>query len=614
MKVRIPKAFLTLSLLPLLSGCFGWIIPSGDNEDYSIKTIELSHNVVTMGENQRVRITATGYTSQGYRADEKEFSWSIKNTNIASIEPSTEGYAFINSLTEGTTYLSVTSLSNSKISATSEIRVSSSPVIAKSSLSNTYKDYVNAFAESTSSAPLSGSLKALIIPVWFTDSSNYITNKDNVKADIQTVYLGSEKDTGWHSVKSFYEVESRGKLTFDGFVTDWFSCGYPSSRFHKDTSQATYTSSLVGDAFSWYKRKYGTTNLKDFDRDNDGYIDSIMLIYGAPDCRADSSNNDNMWAYCYWLFSSPNKTSPNVNAFFWASYDFMYDEFTSFSRAGKKYAGGDTTYSNLDAHTFIHEMGHIFGLDDYYDYSNQCKPAGSFSMQDCNVGSHDPFSRMAFGWDDPYVVTENTSIHLNPYQSSGDLVLLSSNPDSFSYSPFDEYILLELYTPTGLNTFDTLHSYRASYPTGALTAGIRIWHVDARLIDFTSYHDGQPITESMIKKGIEEGHIYTQAMSNTYFDNNGGDSNAYVTRLGEEYADYNILQLIHNSSLTSYRPNKDFTDTSLFKTGSRFTLSSFSRQFKNGNKMNDGTSFNWSINFKNVNGFGADIEITHIAS
>ena len=66
--------------------------------------------------------------------------------------------------------------------------------------------------------------------------------------------------------------------------------------------------------------------------------------------------------------------------------------------------------------------------DGDYDYGwNSYTFAGAFSMQDHNVGGHDPFSMMALGWVDPYVPTESSTITLQPFESSGDVILLSPN-------------------------------------------------------------------------------------------------------------------------------------------------------------------------------------------
>ena len=71
-------------------------------------------------------------------------------------------------------------------------------------------------------------------------------------------------------------------------------------------------------------------------------------------------------------------------------------------------------------------------------------------MQDYNVGGHDPFSSYALGWGKAYIPAESMTINLKPFATSGEMILLTPNFNKYN-SPFDEYILLEYYTPTGLN-------------------------------------------------------------------------------------------------------------------------------------------------------------------
>lgn len=595
----------------LLTGCFDPQITPSQTED--VASITLSKNKVRMGVDSKSTVKATSYTLDNVRTEDQSVTWNvIENDGVVSISVLNNFMVEITSLKLGSAKLVCTSSSNDKVTATSLIEVTDEYIPQEISFKDNYKDYVNNYMYDISSAPTLGSAKILVIPVWFTDSKNYIKNKDSVKSDIQTAYFGSETETGWHSVKSYYEVESRGQLTLDGFVSDWYECGSSSSTLGYDKTSSK-TTSLVQSAFRWFKTTYSSMDLKDFDRDNDGFIDSIMLIYGAPDYRTlQNENLSNLWAYCYWTGGSANKQSPNVNVFFWASYDFMYNSVSAFRRAGSAYGGGDTSFCKIDAHTFIHEMGHVFGLEDYYDYSEQYNPAASFSMQDFNIGAHDPFSRIAYGWDTAYLPTKSCSIEVNPYESSGDLVLLSSNPDGFNNTPYDEYLLLELYTPTGLNEFDHKHSYNNRYPTGAYSPGFRIWHVDARLLDVTSYDGYDSVSPSLIRNtGITSGRKYTLAMSNTYYKMNS-DSNNYITYLGENYADYNILQLIRNSTTTTYKPTDDFSNSSLFMSGSEFSMAKYNKQFKQSQAMNDGSSLGWTIKFKNVTSTGATIELTRI--
>ena len=465
--------------------------------------------------------------------------------------------------------------------------------LERAEIRQTYADVIDNNCYPLDGAPTVGECKLLVIPVWFTDSATYVSTdkKANVKADIEKAYFGTQSETGWHSVKSYYETESSGKLSISGVVSDWYSPGISMATAGQYGSSVT--ANLATSAADWYFTQNPSQSRADFDCDNNGYLDGVLLIYAAPDYMVlNNSDYSNLWAYCFWAqdTSVKNVASPGLNVFFWASYDFMYGSNTVSSRTGKSYYHGDTRYCTIDAHTLIHEMGHVFGLDDYYDYGeNGYSPAGDFSMQDYNIGGHDPYSTMAFGWSDPYIPTESCELVIGAFQTTRELVLLTPEWNTYD-SPFDEYLLLELYTPTGLNAFDSTHKYQNAYPQGPNQIGLRVWHVDSRLQYFSTSWDfsiNNLTTDARHKpqsyyKGV------TLAFSNTY----DGD---YMTPLGEDYADYNVLQLIRNNTAETYRPTGSLSNASLFGDGSSFDMSTYRSQFVNGTNLNNGKALGWSF-------------------
>ena len=478
----------------------------------------------------------------------------------------------------------------------------------------TYNDFVKNNVYNISACPLVGSPKLLVIPVWFNDSSTFITTskKDNVKSDIEKAYFGTTTDTGWHSVSSYYREESKGILQLTGTVSDWFECGTS----YKTAGRSDYdTAGLVDRAVRWYFTNNPTDDRENYDSDGDGVLDGVMLIYAAPDYRTLGKDEySNLWAYCYWI--QPDSVSSTVypNVYFWASYDFMYGSNIVYTRTGNsKYYNGDTLHCTLDAHTYIHEMGHVFGLEDYYDYSNNSYlPAGAFSMQDYNLGGHDPYSVFACGWASAYVPTSSDTITISSFQENHDLIILSPEFNSYD-SPFDEYLMLELYTPTGLNALDATYKYQSQF-SGPSQAGIRLWHVDARLATPTSSIGSSfALAGSNTKQGATWG--ITHAFSNTYDD--GEDATAdYLSHMGRGNYDYNILQFIRNDKRVTYYPENYMTDSDLFCKGDTFTISNFSKQFVKGTKLNNGKDVGWSFTVNDialVNGqYTATIQVTKI--
>ena len=491
-----------------------------------------------------------------------------------------------------------------------EIEPLDGPQISAISAGKIYKDYVNNNVYSLSSTPSKGTAKLLVVPVWFSDSNNYIKvdKRDGVRSDIQKAYFGTNAETGWRSVKTYYEEESHGALTLTGTVTDWYVLTDASSKYTSSNSGGDATVDLVNKAADWYFSNHSGESRKDYDRDGDGYLDGVMLIYARPDYRsANQSSNSNLWAYCYWVqdTSKKNVNNPGANAFFWASYDFMYGSNIASSKTGQSaLGGGDTSHCSIDAHTYIHEMGHMFGLEDYYDYSNYgYSPAGGFSMQDYNVGGHDPYSSFALGWGKAYVPTQTITIKVKPFATTGEMIVLSPAWNSLN-SPFDEYLILEYYTPNGLNQFDTQYQYSSYYPKGTTQSGIRLWHVDSRLLYKSGY--SWSASRTTTNPSTTSGKV-TLMMSNTY---NDGHSDGYITPLGSSYADYNLLQLIRNNKTIGHKTDSMFGSSDLFKKGSSFSLSDYNSQFIKSGTLNNGKALGYSFTVNDISSEYATITVT----
>lgn len=543
------------------------------------------------------------WTVSPSNATNKNVTWKSSNTSAATITNAGQ----VTIVAKGTTVLTVTTVDQSKTdSVTLTVSEDTPTPISKTKLDYTYDDYQENNAYGLDNCPLTGNPKLLIIPIWFTDSSSFISesNKTTVRNDIQTAYIGTNDETGWRSVKTFYQEESLNKLNLQATVSDWYSCG-KTSEYYGEDDDLSRTTTLVDSAVTWYFKNNTSDNRRNYDTNGDGFMDGVMLIYAAADSSTDESFGANLWAYCYWLENDASTSSPAAKTFFWASYDFMYDSSNAYTKTGKSsYGTGDCSHCNVDAHTFIHEMGHVLGLEDYYDYyeGSQLCPAGGFSMQDWNMGGHDPYSVMAYGWADPYIPTATTTITLNDFQSSHDVILLANHTVN---SPFDEYLLIELYTPTGLNELDSKYSY-ANYDHGPNKTGIRVWHIDGRLTYPTSIsQSGEAKWSTSLVTDPSDKYQYGvyHAMSNSY----GGD---YGSELGSSYYNYNIVQLIRNDTSVNYRPEDYISNNDLFVAGDTYSMTTFGNQFYRTGKMNTNQNLGWSFTVDSLSSTSATITVT----
>ena len=554
-----------------------------------------------------------------------EVSSSSDNSVIKKINKNTYRYY---EEKPGDATLTFKALSNSTEYISRNVVFSISEAVSPTEIQQTYKTL------STSNCPSIGDVKLLVIPVWFTDSSSYVnaSKRELIRSDINDAYFANrEKFGSYYSVSEFYKEESAGKLNLTGTVSEWYESDKSISYAGTYETNISNTQAIVKSAVDWYFTNHTEDSRANYDSDKDGYLDGVITIYAAPDCRAVNIPSDymnkyqNLWAYCSWVSGiSPSVANPTVRPFFWASYDFMYGLTSAVDRTGSNYYKGTTAYSRLDTHTYIHEMGHVLGLEDYYDYSNQYIPAGGFSMEDFNVGGHDPYSLMAYGWVDPYIPTDSCRIKIGTFQKTKEVILLTPSWNSYS-SVFDEYLLLELYSPEGTNTFDINNIYSpgnsGAYPSGTTSVGIRLWHVDARLTKLVS----PPNTFSSELYSDARPNNHYGAFTNTFPKDSYSSSKEKAeieSHLSKIYSNdkknamFNLLSLIRNDKNATYLNKSYFGDGTLFKTGDAFSMNEYGRQFPykdlfstENYLLDSGKSLGWSFQVESIENGSAIIRL-----
>jgi M6 family metalloprotease-like protein len=367
--------------------------------------------------------------------------------------------------------------------------------------------------------PSVGDVNILVVPVRFQDSTHvedkYCTYEE-MKENIEVAFFGEDYETGWESVSSFYKKSSYNKLNIQGEVTDWFTTDKTFDELtrltvNEYTDPTIYILRQVDD---WYKENYGETT--EFDKDKDGYIDAIWMVYDAPYLNQNRID----WAYTTWDFMNhelPYVESPIAYTYAWASVDFMYD-------GNYKDENNNTL---VDAHTLIHETGHLLGLEDYYDYDGKETPLGSLDMMDTNIGDHNGYSKYSLGWTNPYVVTDECEVEIKPFQENGDIILVKND---WNKSSMDEYLLIEFYTPTGLNALDAQDLKENKYKTLYQENGIKIYHVDARLGYYTNERFSEYTDELY---GINTNYKYSTKLAHSNTGGKSADKNFKLIKLLE---------------------------------------------------------------------------------
>ncbi len=393
--------------------------------------------------------------------------------------------------------------------------------------------------------------RVLVVPFGFTDASlQEVQTQENLDR-IETTFFGKPGDVasnGWYSLQTFYQQSSYGKVKFEGkMIPNWCVFNGTSNQFNAGgVAAATY-------ARNWYTTEYAKPDhgllgadaepLTYFDQDQDGFIDLIWIVYSHP-IVADTD----WWAYVTYTSNSANKTVPQVKTLGWASIGFM-----------------DKGFAGYDAHTFIHETGHTYGLADYYDYTHSWSPMGGVDYMDHNLGDHCMYSKFTLGWTAPLVVDDTALITLRPGTTTGDCFIIPS--PGYNGTAFDEYMMVELMAPVGLAEFDYKNGYEGT--TGYSQAGIRITHVDSRV--FSGQWDikdtSNPQNGKDLRVGNTKGGRAGVGYDSDYWphkNDKGQEEKEYFTHINVMESDYDIEQnwktvsTFNASNKTLFKKNHTF--------------------------------------------------------
>lgn len=447
----------------------------------------------------------------------------------------------------------------------------------------------------------------LVIPIWFTNSTNFFreNQKDEIITDLEYVFNTIREDGNYYSVKQFYQLESNGQVIINSTISDFYECGHASTHYG-DTVNADIvaTHNLADSAITWYFNNHPLESISDYDTNGDNKVDAVSLVYGATYYGTiGDQNGTTAFQFKDTILSENHKYNNGSFSPLGGIYGFKKN--SSSTTLPKDTAVTDLSayyppyYFNSGSKTIIHETAHMFGFDDLYEDNHasvKYSPAGKFSMQDSDNGGHDPYQMNLVGWSKPqiydasaYSVGSKVTLTISDFASSGNNILLTREMNA-NHSLFDEYMLLELLAPNGVNKFDatqTGSAYKFSEP------GIRLWHVDSILGDmFNGNADTTEISNS----------TWVQLKYSNY----------------DQSSKYDLAHWIRNNEDEPY----DTTSTvangyGLFKTGDSFDMATYQSQFVNPGLLDNKEKLGWEFSvdtiYKTVDDdYGAVITLTRV--
>lgn len=467
------------------------------------------------------------------------------------------------------------------------VLVSNPNALSKTELGFNYKDYGanrGGIGSGFNYVNSTGNINALIMPVWFNDSSNFFnaSQKDQLIEDIDVVMFGEHEDGLKISVKDYYDKASHGKLNITGDILDFYESTRNASSFSDDESSTTYT--FASEAMSWFRTTYTDKSLGDYDADNNGKVDVAIFLFAGNYYGQKGRTH----SYAFNLVFQMNEAGVGVHPYLDSCIFMPLGAFYGFQLK----TASQTNQKNIDdlsktrlndfryaSETLIHEIGHSFGCVDLYTQAGHSQinsnggyePTGTATIMSSNLETMDPFESNVLGWSEPYVLSaddyevgQSFDIQLNDYQDSGENIILTPSWN-VKDSPFDEYMQLELYTPDGLYS----HSQN-----GVVDTGVRLWHINAALEKNNNGQTG-------------------------YYPSDGGTSMIASNHLETE-EDFDIVHLIRNNKEEEYKSKKVFSSEDLFKVGDSFTFEDYQSQFKNGPMFDNRNRLGWSFSIRSI--------------
>lgn len=278
--------------------------------------------------------------------------------------------------------------------------------------------------------PLKLAPRGLVIMVNFTDLAF-----QNSREDMDQMLNGE------HYVRDYYSAYTQKKIHSEGSARQYFI----------DQSMGQYTPQFdvvgpytVSHNMAYYGRNSFSgedmnvkelvieacqlavangVNMSDYDRDNDGTVDYVVIYYAGYG-EANGGSDDTIWPHSYAL-----ENYGGASAWFYLDGKRINDYccFNEMSYLSGQHEG---------IGTFVHEYSHVMGLPDLYATSyGSHKTMGRWDVLDSgpynNDGNTPPaysaYERFFCGWLTPQILNQPATIALEQLQQSNEAYLISQS-------------------------------------------------------------------------------------------------------------------------------------------------------------------------------------------
>jgi M6 family metalloprotease-like protein len=375
-------------------------------------------------------------------------------------------------------------------------------------------------------------------------------------------HLFDDNPTG--TLTEYYSEISYGNFNLTGTVYGWFTADQNEAFYQGDGNgfSGTFPGNVKGYVYNIVSKADASVNFGQFDNDgpdgipnsgdDDGYADAVCVVY--PQAGADwSPGNDNFWPHMSSLGDTvfiTNDASANGGKILVSSYFVCPEE------AG----GGDGNGSIRPMGVFAHEFGHVLGLPDLYDRTDDTEGPdfedsegigewclmGSGSWGGDGAHSETPahmsaWCKMQLGWVIPVEIVEQTNnISIKQIETNADVYIIWEDPYYLS-----RYFLVENRQKTGFDKYlngDGLLVYHVdenrSWGAAAWSIGFANDDETHKLVDLEEA-DGLANLDNSINRG-DSGDPYPGSSTNKSFNNTSSPSSKDYNNLATGVSIINI--------------------------------------------------------------------------
>lgn len=305
-----------------------------------------------------------------------------------------------------------------------------------------------------------GQKKAIIILVNFTDKSFKSSNNNALYQKIANQENFNEGDFKG-SMADYFKAQSRGKFELDFDVVGPVTVSKNASYYGSNDSGGNdkFAGQMVCEAVTLAKNQ--VSNWKQYDWDNDGYVDQVYVVYAGKG-EADGGAANTIWPHAYSLSDAKNdgdgtgpvevETGLKVNSY----------------ACGPELDGYTGDVAGIG--TMCHEFSHCLGYPDFYDtdYSGgqgtcnwDLMDGGSYNGGGYQPAGYTSYERWFAGWETPITLEdEDVEItNMKSLQNGGESYIIYNKGNR------EEYFLLE-------------NRQKEGWDASLAGAGLVILHVD----------------------------------------------------------------------------------------------------------------------------------------